>query len=229
MSSVAQMESAQAPAGSVKMIATLTLVTMLSGLIIVAVVQQTMPRILENRRVALERAVFEVLPGAATKLSFVLEEDAIRPLLEENTHVTTVYAGYDESGRLVGIALQASGQGYQDIIRVLYGYSPDTQEIIGFKVLESKETPGLGDKIAKDPKFLANFTALDVHLNETGDSLTHALEFVKHGTKSNPWEIDGISGATVSSQAVARMLNESASRLLPRIRGHLDAFRSAPQ
>ena len=49
--------------------------------------------------------------------------------------------------------------GYQDVIRVLYGYSFDTEAIIGIRVLESKETPGLGDKIETDPDFLGQLEA----------------------------------------------------------------------
>ncbi len=76
-----------------------------------------------------------------------------------------VYAGYDENDKLVGVAVEASGQGFADILRILYGYDPDKQKIVGFYVLESKETPGLGDKIEKDLNFLANFKALDVSLS----------------------------------------------------------------
>jgi electron transport complex protein RnfG len=38
---------------------------------------------------------------------------------------------------------------------LLFGYDPEQQKIVGFYVLESKETPGIGDKIEKDP-FLSN-------------------------------------------------------------------------
>ena len=47
---------------------------------------------------------------------------------------------------------------------------------------------------------------------------------VKQGTKSNPWEIDAISGATISSKAVARMLDDSAQAVLPTIHAHLDVL-----
>jgi Na+-translocating ferredoxin:NAD+ oxidoreductase subunit G len=47
----------------------------------------------------------------------------------------------------------------------LYGYNPSTQTVVGFYVLESKETPGLGDKIEKDENFLANFRELSVALS----------------------------------------------------------------
>ncbi len=45
---------------------------------------------------------------------------------------------------------------------------------------------------------------------------------VKHGSKTDPWQIDAISGATISSKAVARMLNDSAQAMLPAINAHLD-------
>ena len=61
--------------------------------------------------------------------------------------ISLVHAGYDAEERLVGLAIDAQGMGYQDNIRVLYSYSFEQDAIIGFKVLESKETPGLGDKV----------------------------------------------------------------------------------
>ena len=53
--------------------------------------------------------------------------------------------------------LTAAAQGYADVVRVLYGYDPACACIVGMTVLESKETPGLGDKIDTDPDFLLNF------------------------------------------------------------------------
>lgn len=126
-----------------------------------------------------------------------------------------VHAGYDENGSLVGVAIQAQGMGYQDVIRVLYGYDPTRDAIIGMQVLASKETPGLGDKIEKDPAFLANFDALDVSLAPDGQSMRHPIEAVKGGAKSQPWQIDGITGATISSQAIAGMLRESSRQWVP--------------
>ena len=65
---------------------------------------------------------------------------------------------------MIGFAIPGSEPGFQDIIGALYGYEANGQTIIGFEVLESKETPGLGDKIFKDPDFQTNFTALKVEL-----------------------------------------------------------------
>jgi electron transport complex protein RnfG len=88
--------------------------------------------------------------------------------------------------------------------------------IIGLQVLSSNETPGLGDKIEKDPDFRANFTALDA-------SLKQEIVTVKNGEKTEPWQIDGISGATVSSKAVGKALNESAQFWIPTLKQALSA------
>ena len=57
--------------------------------------------------------------------------------------------GASRSTVIVGLAVEAQGMGYQDVIRVIYGYSFEQDAIVGIRVLESKETPGLGDKIEK--------------------------------------------------------------------------------
>ena len=100
---------------------------------------------------------------------------------------------------------------------MLYGYSPQREAVVGMQVLASKETPGLGDKIEKDPAFLANFRALDVALAADGQSLAHPVSVVKSGAKTSPWQIDGITGATISSKAIGNMLRHSTAYWVPRL------------
>jgi electron transport complex protein RnfG len=179
-----------------------------------------------NKAEALERAIFQVLPEARSSATFrLVGEDRFEPLEGGGAGEQLVYAGYDENRRLVGLALEAHGMGYQDVIRVLYGYSFAEEAIIGVRVLESKETPGLGDKIESDPAFLENFRRLDVSLTEDAARLAHPIAAVKHGLKTDPWQVDGITGATISSVAIANLLGESAAAWIPRIRRSLDDFR----
>jgi electron transport complex protein RnfG len=111
--------------------------------------------------------------------------------------------------------MEAQGQGFQDTIRLIYGYSTEKQQVIGMEVLESKETPGLGDKIIKDDDFLANFRALDASLTDDGSALENPIEAVKAGKKEHPWQIDGITGATISSKAIGDILRSSTEYMLP--------------
>jgi len=57
-----------------------------------------------------------------------------------------------------------------------------------------------------------------------GTSLEHDIVAVRHGRKQHAWEIDAISGATVSSKAVAKAINRSAAQLLPVVRAKLKQF-----
>jgi electron transport complex protein RnfG len=108
---------------------------------------------------------------------------------------------------------------------LIYGYSPEQEQIIGMEVLESKETPGLGDKIMKDEDFLANFEALDARLAEDGSSLQHPIATVKAGQKEQPWQIDGITGATISSEAVGDILRSSTEYMLPVLNEHVEQLK----
>lgn len=189
----------------------------LCGLLIVSVYQATRPRIERLREEALQRAILEVVPGASSSRTFVAAADGtLSPAPPGARGGRRLHAAYGPDGALVGVALEAAGMGYQDTIRLIWGYSPEAQTAVGLKVLESKETPGLGDKILFDPAFLDNFRALDLKL--AGETLVHPPVAVKHGEKREAWQVDGITGATISSKAVAKIVGESAADWAPRVR-----------
>ncbi len=213
-----EMQARQPPMPSATaMIRTLGGIAMLSGFLVVLVYQLTKPMIEENQRRAIEQAVFQVIPGAVRRVDFVVGDNAVVVAGPDAPEGTLVYAGYDAQGQLKGIAAKAGAVGYADMIHLLYGYDPQCHCISGIKVLKLAETPGLGDKIITDQDFVANFSALDAGLSGDGTALANPIVTVKHGSKRNPWEIDAISGATVSSKAVGKALNRSARALLPKL------------
>ena len=199
------------------MIRTLGAIAMLSGLLVVLVFQYTKPIIAENQRIAIEKAVFKVVPGASRRVDVMLGENGVAVPGEDSGAGEKVYAAFDDQGNLKGVALASGAQGYQDIAKLLYGYDPECACIRGIKILKMTETPGLGDKIAFDPAFLKNFEALDARLNDAGDALAHKIVAVKAGKKQSAWEVDAISGATISSVAVAKALDRSMQRVAPLI------------
>jgi len=210
---------------SFSMVRTLGLVSIICGIIIVAVYQLTLPAVNANKKLALERQVFKVLPNAksvvtyyATPTGIIAAEGQDQPPAQ----AMVFYAVYDAEHKLAGIAAEASSAGYADQVRVLFAYDVDKRAITGIGVVSMRETPGIGDKILTDEAFLKNFEALDVHLSDDLKSLANAVKTVKHGTKTNPWQIDAIAGATVTSKAVGRGINESAQTLLPRLLPHLE-------
>ena len=192
---------------SLRLISTLSMTGLVSGLILVGVFLATRPAIERNQAEALERAIFRVLPGAAGIEPMTLAGDALQPWRGVGRPPAdgTIYAGLDESGRLVGWAIPAGGAGFMDTIRLIYGYEPASGLVVGMRVLDSRETPGLGDKIVHDEVFLANFEAL---------AIEPAIEGTKKG-RTRPNEVDTITGATISSEAVIAILNRSAERWVP--------------
>lgn len=210
--------------GSVRLIATLMLIAMLSGFMVVATFQVTAPVILQNRLEALEKAVFAVLPGAVKRASYLLDESGLRSLPKSDVSSANVFAGFNPDGELMGVAMEGAARGYQDVVKVLYGYSIKDQCVIGMKVLQSTETPGLGDRVETDPDFLANFECLKAEVNSEGSALRNEIVTVKNGKKEHPWEIDGISGATVTSIAVGDALRTSTNKFVPLIMRNKNAL-----
>jgi electron transport complex protein RnfG len=193
------------------------------ALVIVGVYQGTSARIADNQARFLAGAIAEVLPATATTIDVAID-DSGRLVPTETPGALPGFLSFDSDGELAGAVLTAEGMGYQDIVRILYSYSFELDAIVGMKVLETRETPGLGDKIETEPHFVANFEALDASLGPGGDTLRNAIVTVKQGEKTTPWQIDGITGATITSEAIGNMLNESAARWVPVLERDAEAF-----
>ena len=200
---------------SFKLVSTLGGIAGFSGVLLALTYEITKPMIAKNENAALEAAVFQVLPGAVARENYRLDERGLKKLESGDAETPNLYAGVDAEGQRVGFALSGEARGYADVIRILYGYDPEKKQVIGLQVLSSNETPGLGDRISKDAAFRKNFEALDA-------SLVNEIETVKQGEKTGPWQIDGISGATVSSKAVGKALRESTGQWLPKLTGALE-------
>ncbi|MBK9737238.1 MAG: FMN-binding protein [Saprospiraceae bacterium] len=168
-----------------KMIMAMASIGIICALLIVLTYEGTKTTIEENKAKALEAAVFQVIPGITKTKTFQLNPDrTFSEMTSNDPNVQKVHAGYDDKGQCKGIAFQGSGKAYGELLSLLFSYDPDQQKIIGFYVLESKETPGIGDKIEKEP-FLNNFKAMDVALSDNQTALKNEIITVKNGEKKN--------------------------------------------
>ena len=211
---------------SVKMLRAMVGIGVMCALLIVLTYEGTLPRIERLKAEALEKAIFRVIPGITSTKAFQLNQNgSFSDSIHKESSGSVVYAGYDDKNQLIGVAVEASGQGYADIIRILYGYNHETQTIVGFYVLESKETPGLGDKIEKEEAFLENFKSLDVSLIDDFSAIKNPVVTVKQGAKENAWEVDGITGATISSRAIGEIISSSTSEMLPLLYKNIEVFK----
>jgi electron transport complex protein RnfG len=203
------------------MIAVLGIVAFVSGILVVTAYELALPQIRENQRLALARAIGTLYPAAQSRRVYVVTADGLAATGETPATGQVAHAVFDAEGKFLGVAAEAAARGYQDVIRLLYAYSPACQCITAVHVLANRDTPGIGDKISKDRYFLENFRALDARLAPDGRALAHPIVTVKHGTKTGAWQIDAISGATITSKAVGRALNDSAQVIVPRVTAQL--------
>jgi electron transport complex protein RnfG len=208
---------------SAAMIRTLGILATICGVLIVSAYEGTLDSVIANKKIALERAVFKVVPGAAKVDEYwASPAGVVAASGPAPAGGVKFYVARNANGQTQGIAAEGAGKGYADLVRIMYAYDPARQAITGIGVISMRETPGIGDKIYTDQAFLKNFEALDVKLSADGKALAHAVKVVKHGTKQNAWEIDAISGATVTSKAIGKGINESAQKLLPHLVPNLD-------
>lgn len=201
-----------APVPSWRLLATLGLAGALAGGLIVAAYATTLPRITAHRAALVEAAVREVLKAPARWDTLYLAGDALtRTAPAGGTAAASaerVFLGYDTDGRVVGAAVTAGEPGFSDVISIIFGIDPATGTLLGMKVLAHKETPGLGDKIER-PAFQDQF-----------DGVATPVMGVKEAP-SAPAEVQTVTGATISSRAVIRIINAATARWQPLLQAYL--------
>lgn len=144
-----------------------------------------------------------LLFAASAGLSSLGEKNAQRQL-EEMLHtllpgsgsfVPEDYSGEDQSIRALykadkGYVVHVVTQGYAGEISMLVGVYSDGS-VSGLAIRELKETPGLGRRALRDTAFLSQF------LKTTGNA-------------SVGENVDALTGATVTSKAIARGVNSAS-------------------
>jgi len=178
-----------------KMFLVLTVIGAVSGGILAGVFHVADPLIQANREKELKEAIFVVLPEA--KDYKILEKGIDKAKV-------IVYQGLDADGRSVGLAFIADGGGFQGNIRIMVGLSVDYLKLKGIKVLEQNETPGLGNRI-KEPAFEGQFKGLEIKPK---------VEYIKYRKPEKPNQIQAITGATISSDAVVKNINNAVEKVL---------------
>ncbi len=192
-----------------RLVATLAIAGALAGLLIVLVNQHTKPIIDKYKAEQLQIAVYEVLPGVERYSTYYLVDNSLSLTLPEGakeSEYKRIYVGFDTGGEIKGVAISRGESGFQDVVQIIFGFDPATGKLSGMKVLDSKETPGLGDKIFKDLTFVEQFFA---------GPETPLVGVKKGAGKGRPNEIDTITGATISSKVVIDIINHGLEEWAP--------------
>ena len=177
-----------------KMILVLTTLTVISGGLLSYWDGFTRPRIEAYKLQELKKAITEVLPA----------HDSYDEVKGDGM---TLYVGKKAANpQPVGIAFDAVGNGFQGKVSIMVGVTPDFSHIIAIKILEQIETPGLGTKIVEDQTNKQDpFWFSNQFKNLTVDP---QIEVVKNIKPSKRNEIQAITGATISSRSVAKLLTD---------------------
>lgn len=107
----------------------------------------------------------------------------------------TIYMGLDEQKDKRGIAFKGEESGFNGPIEVMIGYNPKEGKVTGVEILSMSETPGLGAKIKE-----LNFT------EQFKDKSSQDNFIVKE-------DVDSITGATISSTAVANAIKNAVNKI----------------
>jgi len=171
------------------MILTLALVGVLSSSALVGVYKYAQPLIKINQQKALKEGIFQVLP----------EAKSFKTIIKDGKNI---YQGLDSSEEIIGYAFMGEGAGYQGIIKIMIGVDPELKKTFAIQILETVETPGLGQKITTT-FFRQQFHGLNIA------SFIHLIK--KKPTSSS--QVQAITGATISSQAVVNIVNSTISQV----------------
>ena len=171
---------------SLHMIAVLTALGVLAGITLSYTASTTEDRIKKNIENATADAVRKLFPDA---------EKVVKEESGTGEDAFGYHRAMDPAGATLGYAFTGVGSGYQDKIFVMIGIDAELAKVAGITVLQPcLETPGLGGKI-RDDKWAGQFAGMDA-------AVSPALK--KAGGK-----VDAITGATISSRAVVKIVGDT--------------------
>lgn len=163
---------------------------------------------------ALSTVIIDLQSGAAAA---AVTPETLETALSDQANWTTLAARDDtagignrpnyaqiyllRNGETVSLAiLPVVGSGYNGRIQALLAMRGDMQTLAGIAITEQAETPGLGARI-EEPVWQQSFAGKTL-LDDTG-----AVRFsVARGQARTEYEVDGITGATRTSNAITQMV-----------------------
>ena len=136
-------------------------------------------------------------------------------LPDSETFIVEPYTGEDANIRSVhkaenGYVIETVTYGYAGEITMVIGVSNDGK-VTGLVVLDAHETPGLGNNVLTDHVFLSQFlnSSGSFTIGTNGSDAFSAATGEAEAETGTEVTVDGITGATVTSKAVARCVNSA--------------------
>ena len=121
-------------------------------------------------------------------------------VLKRRENIGTIYVWVDEKNAIEKLVLPIRGYG---LWGTLYGYlslDSDLNTVRGIEYYDHKETPGLGGEV-DNPNWKSDWYGKRIYNDDGSVAL-----YVTKGASSTDYEIDGISGATLTTNGVSNMI-----------------------
>ena len=136
--------------------------------------------------------------------SIKLENKQDIAFLKRRENFQNIYMHY-ENDTLVSIILPVRGYGLWGTMRGYLALKPDFQTIIGLEFFQHKETPGLGAEI-DNPKWKSKWSGKKIY-SDNGKILVSVIKgSVMPNSSKADYSVDGLSGATITSNGVTNLL-----------------------
>jgi Na+-transporting NADH:ubiquinone oxidoreductase subunit C len=171
-------------------------------------------RIATNQLVAKQRVILDLLGLVTSEQK--LAPDEIKNMFSENVETATMFKksameGFKlKNGNKNLLICSFSGQGFWDTIKGYIAIDTSATSIQGIEFTQHGETPGLGGRIS-EKEFKKRFN------NKSFDQVRDddlRLKFVAEGTASRADEIDGITGASGTTAALEKIVNQTLEKIL---------------
>ena len=153
-----------------------------------------------NQLIQIEGNYDHIKASASAESSSIIPKKQDIAILKRRENVAPIYVWYSEEEQIQKVVLPIRGYG---LWGTLYGYislDADLNTVKGIEYYDHKETPGLGGEV-DSPAWKADWNGKKVY-NSSGE----VILYVTKGPSSEDYEIDGISGATLTSNGVTNMI-----------------------
>jgi electron transport complex protein RnfG len=166
--------------------------------------------IARNRKILSENSALSIDDCPAITIA---EDDSFDPdMIPEGAELCeidgkTFCLHKDNNGNIERVTFLAKGAGFQGTIKILVSMEPDFSAIQNIQIIDHNETENWGTRIISDPEnntdpgwFLRQFQKLAVK---------QPIKIVPTKPDKAAGEVQTISGATISSEAVVQILNNA--------------------
>ena len=155
-------------------------------------------------------ATYYITADTAVKAAISLRDETMKTMVDGSTDIKEIqskadwYEVYKDSD-LMGYIIPTDTKGYGGTMELLVAVDKDLK-VMTYKIITSKETPGLGENAGKSA-FVSQFIGKTVeHLVVTKDA-------------SDTQDIQAMSGATISSKAVTVGVKNAVEELKTYLEG----------